>query len=82
MTLGKVTAAFKLLSVDAKGILPLNSIIPCRQDGDGDAAWKSVRDILAEKHPLGWAVVSDSLLEYDSIDAPCYDPVLFEHWFD
>ena len=78
MTMSKVTTAFKLLSADTKGILPLNSKIPCRQDGDGDAAWKSVRDILAEKHPPGRAAVSDSLLESDSINAPCYDPVLFE----
>ena len=33
---------------------------------------------MAEKHPPGWAAVSDSLLESDSINAPCYDPVLFE----
>ena len=78
MTLGKITAALKLFSTDAKGILPLNSKIPCGQDGDCDAAWKSVRDILAEKHPPGQAAASDSLLESDSIDAPCYDPVLFE----
>ena len=82
VTLGNATAAFKLLSADAKGILPLNSKIPCGQDGDGDAAWKSVRDILAEKHPPGRAAVSDSLLESDNIDAPCYDPVLFEQLTD
>ena len=58
--------------------MPLNSKIRCGQDGDGDAAWKSVRDILAEKHPPGQPAVSDSLLESDSIDAPCYDPILFE----
>ena len=38
MTLGKVTATLKLLSTDAKVILPHNSKIPCGQDGDGDAA--------------------------------------------
>ena len=76
--LGKVTAAPKFLSTDAKGILPLNSKIPCGQDGEVDAVWKLVRDILAEKHPPGWAAVSDSLPESDSIDTPCYDLVLFE----
>ena len=69
MKLGKVTAALKLLSTDVKGVLPLNSKILCGQDGDVDAVQKSVRDILAEKHPPGWAAVSDSLLESDSIDA-------------
>ena len=78
MTLGKVSAPLTLLSTDAKGILPLNSKVPCEQDGDGNAVRKSVRDILAEKHPPGQVTVSDSLLESDSIDAPCYDPVSFE----
>ena len=78
MTIGKVTAVIKLLSTDGSGILPLNSKIPCGQDGDGDTAWKSVRDTLTEKHPSGKAAGSDSLLEFDSIDAPCYDSVLFE----
>ena len=44
-------------------ILPLYSKIPCGQDGYGDTAWKSVRDILAEKHPPGQAAVSDFVLE-------------------
>ena len=48
MKLGKVTAALKLLSTDAKGILPLNSKILCSQDGEVDAVWKLVRDILAK----------------------------------
>ena len=78
MKLGKVTAALKLLSTDSKGVLPLYSKILCGQDGAVDAVRKSVRDILAEKHPSGRAAVSDSLLESDCIDAPCYDPVLFE----
>ena len=49
--------------------MPLNSKIPCGQDGDSDTAWKSVRDVLVEKHPPGQAAVIDSLLEFDSIDA-------------
>ena len=82
MKLGKVTAALKLLLTDAKGILPLNSKIPCGQDGKVDAVCKSVRDILAEKNPPGQATVSDSLLESESIDTPCYDPILFEQLTD
>ena len=48
MKLGKATAALKLLSTDAKDILPLNSKIPCGQDSEVDAVWNPVRDILAE----------------------------------
>ena len=73
MSLGKVTAA--LLSTDAKGILQLNS---CGQNGNVDTAWKSVRDILTEKHRPALVTVTYLLLASDSIDAPCYDPVLFE----
>ena len=32
MTTGKVTVALKLLSTDARGILPLNLKIPCGQE--------------------------------------------------
>ena len=78
MSLGRVAAALKFLSEDAKGILPLHSKIPCGPDGNGDTVWKSVKDILAEKHPPACAAVTESLLESDSIVAPCYDPVLFE----
>ena len=60
---------FEFLSTDAKGIMPLNSKIPCGQDGDSDTVWKSVRDVLVEKHPPGQATVTDLLLEFDSIDA-------------
>ena len=44
MKLCKVTAALQLLSTDAKGILPLNSKIPCGQDGEVDTVRKSVRE--------------------------------------
>ena len=73
-------SGLKLLSTDAKDTFLLNSKIPCGKDGDGDTARKSVRDILDEKHRPGLgpgrAAVIVSLLESDSIDAPCYDPVL------
>ena len=79
ISLSKITAALKLISTDAKGILPLNSKIPCGQNGNGDTVWKSViRNILAEKHPAACAAVTYSLLASDSYDAPCYDPVLFD----
>ena len=35
MSLGKVSAALKLLSEDAKGVLPLDSKVPSGLDGDG-----------------------------------------------
>ena len=78
MSLGKVSAALKLLSEDAKGVLPLNSKVPCGQDGDGSTLWKSVKDILAEKHPPGHTANAECLLESDDVNAPCYDPVLFD----
>ena len=54
MPLGTVIAALKFLSTDAKGILPLNSKIPCGQYGDDAAAWKSgcVPDVAVEP-PIG-----------------------------
>ena len=55
-------------------LLTLFCEIPRGQDGDGDTAWKSVRDI----HPPGQIAVSDSFLESDSIGALYYDPVLLE----
>ena len=59
---------FEFLSTDAKGIMPLNSKIPCGQDGDSDTVWKSVRGVLVEKHPSGQAAVTDSLLVLMLVD--------------
>ena len=55
MSLGKLIAALKFLSTNAKDVLPLNSKITCGQlqDVDNDTAWKSIKDILAEKHLPG-----------------------------
>ena len=47
MSLGKVTAAHKPLWTEWY---------------NGDTAWKSVKDILAEKHPPAHAAVTDFLL--------------------
>ena len=41
--------------------------------------WKSVMDILAEKHSPGQAATADSLLEFEGVNATCCDPVLFEN---
>ena len=52
MSLGKVSAALKLLSENTKGgVLSLDSQIPCGLDNNGGTLLKSVRDILAQKHP-------------------------------
>ena len=54
MSLGKVSAALKILSEDTKGgVLSLYSQIPSGLDDNGDPLFKSVRDILAQKHPQG-----------------------------
>ena len=74
MTLDKVTVALKLLSTDAPRVFCENTLA-LRTGWSWQCCLKSVRDILAEKHPLA---VSDFLFESDSIDAPCYNPVLFE----
>ena len=80
MSLDKVSAALKLLSEDAKGILALDTRIPCPCDHNAqhDTSWKSVRENLVEKHLLGQTAVTDSLLVPGSVTAPCYDPILFE----
>ena len=76
MSVGKVSAALKLLSEDVKGgVLSLDSRIPC---GHGDTLSRSVKDILVEKHPPGQVAVTESLLESGCVDALCYDPILFE----
>ena len=75
MSLGKVSAALKLIAEDSRGgVLSLDSQVPCT----GGTTSKSVRDILAEKHPPGRMAVTDTLLDSGCSDPPCYDPILFE----
>ena len=59
-------------------ILSLDSQIPCGVDSSGGTLSKSVRDVLAEKHPPGRVAAADTLLESGCADPPCYDPILFE----
>ena len=79
MSLGKVSTALKILSEDTKGgVLSLDSQIPSGLDDNGDPLFKSVRDILAQKHPRGQVAAADALLEPGCCNPPCYDPILFE----
>ena len=73
--MGKVSAALKFIAEDSRGgVLSLDSQVPC----NGGTTSKSVRDILAEKHPPGRMAATDTLLDSGRSDPPCYDPILFE----
>jgi len=79
MSMGKVSAAVKLLSQSAKGdVLSLDSQIPCGVDSSGSAIFKSVKNTLSDKHPPAKAASVESLLECDSVRALVFDPVLFD----
>ena len=58
--------------------MSLDSQIPCGVDSSDGTLSKSVRDVLAEKHPPGRVAAADTLLESGCADPPCYDPILFE----
>ena len=58
--------------------MSLDSQIPCGPDSNGDTWSWSVKEILIEKYPFGREAAVECLLEPGCIDAPCYDPILFE----
>ena len=63
MSMGKISAAVKLLSADARGgVLSLDSQIPCGLDEAGCPLTQSVKDILIDKHPPARMAVPESLL--------------------
>ena len=75
MSMGKVSAAVKLLSVNGKGgVLSLDSQMLCGVDKDGCPLTRSVKDVLIEKHPPVRMAVSEFLLSSD-ITVPLYDPI-------
>ena len=79
MSMGKISAAVKLLSADARGgVLSLDSQIPCGLDEAGYPLTQSVKDILIDKHPPARMAVPESLLSSDNANAPSYDPILFD----
>ena len=63
MSLGKITATLKLLSIDldAKGFLPLHLRISYGKDSNSDIMCEISKAYLAEKHPPGQAQTTDSL---------------------
>jgi len=78
MSEGKVSMALRLLTRDSKGgVLSLDSMIPCGQNSSGQAIFRSAKDVLLEKHPSGLPPKPSVLLN-PPMQAPCYDPVLFE----
>ena len=79
MSMGKISAAVKLFSADARGgVLSLDSQIPCSLDEAGCPLTQSVNDILTDKHPPARMAVPESLLSSDNANAPSYDPILFD----
>ena len=75
---GKVCAALRLLTVTRKGgVLPFDSLIPSGSDSSGTPLFKTINEILQEKHPRGRVVTQDSLLDLSAED-PCFDPILFD----
>ena len=70
MSEGKVNMAFRLLSLDAS--------VPSGATSSGDQLYRTVREVLVEKHPKGRPADSDVLLDFNT-ERPCYDPVIFEY---
>ena len=54
--------------------------MPCGVNSCGSSIFKSVQEILSDKHPSVQPASADSLLqvELDSVRAPLFDPVLFD----
>ena len=78
MSTGKVSAAVKHLSQSAKGnVLSLDSLVPCGVDSIGSPLFKSIQNILNDKHPLTQPAFVEPLLEPDSVKAPPFYSVLF-----
>ena len=50
----------------------------CQQLWYCRSIFKSVQEILSDKHPSAQPASADSLLEPDSVRAPLFDPVLFD----
>ena len=78
MLQGKVHQAFRLISNAKKGgVLSLNASL-CSTDDNGNAYWKTTKDVLLEKHPEGKVPVPESLLCEQQADETCFDPIIFE----
>jgi len=67
-----------LITRDSKGgVLSLDSMIPCGQNSFGQSIFHAAKDVLLEKHPSGLPPKPSVLLD-TPMQAPCYDPILFE----
>ena len=76
--MGKVSAALKLIRNDRGGVLSLESQILNGQNCDGTPIFKTVKEVLSDKHPTGQPAVDQVILDSSHISPPAYDPVLFE----
>jgi hypothetical protein len=76
--IGKVHQAVRLISIaDKRGLLSLDVLIP-DVDSNGNAIWKTTREILLEKHPEGKTPIPETLLSDTEFDKTCFDPIIFE----
>jgi hypothetical protein len=67
-----------LISIaDKRGLLSLDVLIP-DVDSNGNAIWKTTREILLEKHPEGKTPIPETLLSDTEFDKTCFDPIIFE----
>ena len=78
MLQGKVHQAVRLISIANKGgLLSLDALIP-DLDNNGNAIWKTTRDVLLEKHPEGKTPAPETLLSENEFDQTHFDPIIFE----
>ena len=78
MSEGKVSMALRLLSEKSKGgVLSLDSSIPSGFDSSGKQLFRTVREILMEKHPAA-IPASPSILLDSSSETQHYDPIIFD----
>ena len=78
MLQGKVHQAVRLISnVEKSGLLSLDDMVP-DVDANGNATWKTAKDILLEKHPAGKIPPPEVLLPDTDVDPTCFDPIIFE----
>ena len=78
MLQGKVHEAVRLISIANKGgLLSLDALIP-DVDNNGNAIWKTTRDVLLEKHPEGKTSTPETLLSENEFDQTHFDPIIFE----
>jgi hypothetical protein len=78
MLQGKVHQAVRLISIaDKRGLLSLDALIP-DVDSNGNAIWKTTREILLEKHHEGKTPLPETLLSDTEFEQTCFDPIIFE----